>query len=98
MFPTPVEAIMTVADVEEVKEDLLSPGLLAKIRAGAEMAGGLLKRAISKIMGLFHASAGLVYLDQSLIEVKKRFVRLAEHRSLTPEHDVDVDNHHSNGM
>jgi hypothetical protein len=29
-------------------------------------------------MGLFHASAGLVYLDQSLIEVKKRFVRLHE--------------------
>lgn len=78
VFPTPVEQIMSVANVEEVKEDLLSPGLLAKIRAGAEMAGGLLKRAVSKIMGLFHASAGLVYLDQSLIEVKKRFVRLHE--------------------
>jgi hypothetical protein len=78
VFPTPVERIMSVANVEEVKDDLLSPGLLAKIRAGAEMAGGLLKRAVSKIMGLFHASAGLVYLDQSLIEVKKRFVRLHE--------------------
>ncbi|WP_035687309.1 ImmA/IrrE family metallo-endopeptidase [Bradyrhizobium sp. Cp5.3] len=78
VFPTPVERIMSVANVEEVNEDLLSPGLLAKIRAGAEMAGGLLKRAVSKIMGLFHASAGLVYLDQSLIEVKKRFVRLHE--------------------
>ena len=78
MFPTPVEEIMSVANVEEVKEDLLSPGLLAKIRAGAEKAGGLLKRAVSKVMGLFHASAGLVYLDQSLIEVKKRFVRLHE--------------------
>lgn len=78
VFPTPVERIMSVADVTEVKEDLLSPGLLAKIRAGAEKAGGLLKSAISKVMGLFHASAGLVYLDQSLIEVKKRFVRLHE--------------------
>lgn len=37
-----------------------------------------MKRALSKVMGLFHASAGLVYLDQSLIEVKKRFVRLHE--------------------
>ncbi|WP_354257396.1 ImmA/IrrE family metallo-endopeptidase [Bradyrhizobium sp. F1.13.3] len=69
---------MSVANVEEVREDLLSPGLLEKIRAGAEKAGGLLKRALSKVMGLFHASAGLVYLDQSLIEVKKRFVRLHE--------------------
>jgi hypothetical protein len=38
VFPTPVENIMSVADVEEVKEDLLSPGLLEKIRAGAEKA------------------------------------------------------------
>jgi hypothetical protein len=78
VFTTPVEEIMSVANVEEVKEDLLSPGLLAKIHAGAEKAGGLLKRAVSKVMGLFHASAGLVYLDQGLIEVKKRFVRLHE--------------------
>lgn len=78
VFPTPVDRIMSVAKVEEVTEDLLSPGLLAKIRATAEKAGGVLKRALSKVMGLFHASACLVYLDQSLIEVKKRFVRLHE--------------------
>lgn len=29
-------------------------------------------------MGLFHASAGLVYLDQTMMAVKKRFVRLHE--------------------
>jgi hypothetical protein len=78
VFPTPIDRIMSVANVEEVTEDLLSPGLLAKIRATAEKAGGVLKRALSKVMGLFHASAGLVYLDQSLIEVKKRFIRLHE--------------------
>lgn len=77
-FPTPIDRIMSVANVEEVPEDLLSPGLLAKIRNTAEKAGGILKRALSKVMGLFHASAGLVYLDQSLIEVKKRFIRLHE--------------------
>jgi Zn-dependent peptidase ImmA (M78 family) len=78
VFPTPIDRIMSVANVEEVTEDLLSPGLLAKILATAEKAGGVLKRALSKVMGLFHASAGLVYLDQSLIEVKKRFIRLHE--------------------
>jgi hypothetical protein len=30
------------------------------------------------VMGLFHASAGLIFLDQSLMAVKKRFVRLHE--------------------
>lgn len=78
VFPTPVERIMAVAKVEEVKEDVLNPGFIAKMRAGVEKAGGALKRAVSKVMGLFHASAGLVFLDQTLMAVKKRFVRLHE--------------------
>ncbi|MBL4917999.1 ImmA/IrrE family metallo-endopeptidase [Szabonella alba] len=78
VFPTPVEAIMTVAKVEEVKEDVLSPKFIDKLRSGAEQAGGALKRAVGKVMGLFHASAGLVYLDQTMMAVKKRFVRLHE--------------------
>jgi hypothetical protein len=78
VLPTPVDRIMAAARVEEVDDDLLSPGLLARIRSTVERAGGLLRSAISKVMGLFHATAGLVYLDQSLIEVKKRFIRLHE--------------------
>jgi hypothetical protein len=78
VFPTPVEQIMAVARVTEVTEDVLSNGLIDKLRAAAGLAGGLLKRAVSKVMGLFHASAGLIYLDQALIAVKKRFIRLHE--------------------
>jgi Zn-dependent peptidase ImmA (M78 family) len=78
VFPTPVEQIMTVAKIEEVKEDVLSMGFIEKLRSTAEKAGGALKRAVSKVMGIFHASAGLIYLDQTLLEVKKRFVRLHE--------------------
>jgi Zn-dependent peptidase ImmA (M78 family) len=78
VFPTPVEAIMTVAKVEEVKEDVLNPSFIDKLRSSVEKAGGALKRAVSKVMGLFHASAGLVFLDQSLMAVKKRFVLLHE--------------------
>jgi IrrE N-terminal-like domain len=78
VFPTPVEQIMRVSNVTEVKEDVLNPGFIAKLMAAAGMAGGLVKRAASKVMGLFHATAGLIYLDQTLHEVKKRFVRLHE--------------------
>lgn len=78
VFPTPVEQIMAVARIEEVKEDVLNPGFIAKLRASVENAGGALKRAVNKVMGLFHASAGLVFLDQTLMAVKKRFVRLHE--------------------
>lgn len=69
---------MTVAKVEEVKEDVLNPSFIDKLRSSAEQAGGALKRAVGKVMGLFHASAGLLFLDQTMMAVKKRFVRLHE--------------------
>jgi len=78
VYPTPVDRIMAVAKVEEVKEDVLSPGFIARLRSTVEQAGGALKRAVNKVMGLFHASAGLVFVDQTLMAVKKRFVRLHE--------------------
>lgn len=78
IFPTPIHQIMSVARVEEVTEDVLNPSFIDKLRGLAEGAGQILKKAASKVLGLFHASAGLVYLDQTLHAVKKRFIRLHE--------------------
>jgi Zn-dependent peptidase ImmA (M78 family) len=78
VFPTPIDRIMVVARVEEVKEDVLNPGFVARIVAQAEQAGHLVKRAISKVLGLFHAREGLVFINQSLMVVKKRFIGLHE--------------------
>lgn len=78
VLPTPVEQIMAVARVQEVEEDVLNPSFIAKIIGRAEKAGQVIKRALSKVMGLFHASDGLVFIDQTLIVVRKRFVRLHE--------------------
>jgi hypothetical protein len=75
LLPTPVERIMAVANVEEATEDVLNPGFLERMRAKA---GNALRRALSKVVGLFHASSGLVFLDQTLLAVKKQFVRLHE--------------------
>lgn len=75
VFPTPVDRIMAVAELEEVTNEVLNPGFIAKMRAKA---GETLKRAVSKVLGLFHATAGLVFLDQALMAVKKRFIRLHE--------------------
>lgn len=75
ILPTPVNNILEVARVEEVPEPVLSESFIAKMRTKA---GASLKRALSKIRGLFHASAGLIFLDQTLHAVKKRFVRLHE--------------------
>ena len=49
VLPTPVLQIMAVAKVDEVAEDVLNPGFIAKMRAAA---GDALKRAISKVRGL----------------------------------------------
>jgi hypothetical protein len=78
LFPTPLDQIMTVARIEEVKEDVLNPGFIAKLRAKAGLAGQAVKHALSKVLGLFHASEGLVFLSQSLMAVKKRFVGFHE--------------------
>jgi hypothetical protein len=78
VFPTPIDRIMAVARVEEVKEDVLNPGFIANLRLKAAEAGHLVKRAVTKVLGLFHASEGLVFLNQSLMAVKKRFIGLHE--------------------
>ena len=75
VYPTPIADIMVVAKVEEVKENVLNESFIAKLRA---IAGSSIKKALSKVIGLFHASEGLVFIDHSLMEVKKRFVRLHE--------------------
>lgn len=78
ILPTPIDQIMTVARVVEVKEDVLNPSFLGKFRAKAERAGQAVKRALTKVLGLFHAAEGLVFLNQSLMAVKKRFVGFHE--------------------
>lgn len=75
VFPTPIDHILDVAKVEEVKEDVLNPSFVEKMRAKA---GGYLKSAVSKVIGLFDAVAGLIFLDQSLYLPKRRFVTFHE--------------------
>jgi hypothetical protein len=78
VFPTPVADIMSVAKIVEVEDEVLSPSLVDKFRMGVEKVSGTLKRALSKVMGLFHASAGLVFIDRTLLPVRQKFIRLHE--------------------
>jgi hypothetical protein len=78
LLPTSIDQIMAAAHVEEVKDDVLDVGFIAKLRAKAAHTGQAVKRAVTKVLGIFHATAGLVYLNQSLMAVKKRFVGFHE--------------------
>lgn len=75
IFPTPVADIMTAASVEEVPEDVLSESFVARMR---KKAGSALKRALGKILGVFDARARLVFIDRTLLAVRKTFIRLHE--------------------
>lgn len=74
-FPTPIDHVMTVAKVQEVKEDVLNESFITKLRREVS---GALKSALSKVMGLFDARERLVFIDRSLHLVKQTFIRLHE--------------------
>lgn len=78
IFPTPIANIMAAANVTEVEEDVLNESFIARLRTKVGNLGQTLRTALSKVLGLFHASEGLVFIDQTLHEVKKRFIRLHE--------------------
>lgn len=78
VLPTPLAQVMAVARVEEVKEDVLNPSFAARILNKAHQAGHVIKRALTKVLGLFHASDGLVFIDRTLAVVKQRFVAFHE--------------------
>lgn len=86
-LPTPIEEVMAAAKVTEVPEDLLNEGFLTSIRRRAP---GALKRALSKVIGLFHAGARLIVVDRTIHEKKQVFVRLHEtgHASLPWQRDL----------
>lgn len=80
VLPTPVSEILGVAKVTEVKEDVLNEDadFLEKIRREFKNSGELLRKALSKVVGLFDARDGLIFIDRKLPAIKQVFVRLHE--------------------
>lgn len=74
-FPTPVTDIMATAELIVVPENVLDVGFLERRRMKA---GTALKRALSKVLGLFDAREALVFIDQSVKEAKQTFLKLHE--------------------
>lgn len=66
---------MEAAEVELAPEDILNEPFLQKMR---HQAGDALKRALSKVLGLFDAQSKLIFIDQSLPQVKQIFLKLHE--------------------
>ena len=75
VLPTPVDDILAAANVEPIDDEVLDTSLLRKLRTKA---GAALKRALSKVLGVFDAKSGLVFVDRLLQPVKQRFVMFHE--------------------
>ncbi|MDE0270121.1 MAG: ImmA/IrrE family metallo-endopeptidase [Gammaproteobacteria bacterium] len=75
VLPTPIDDILVAANVEPINDEILDSGFLRKLRSKA---GDALKRALSKVLGVFDAKSGLVFVDRLLQPVKRRFVLLHE--------------------
>lgn len=81
-FPTPVGEIMEMASVVQASECISDESLVKKLRRRfvrrAEIASNVLKRALSKVLGVLDIKAKLIYIDQTLHVVKQRFIKLHE--------------------
>lgn len=77
-LPTPVAEIMSAAEVEESDSEVLTPSFLDRLRKDISNFGGVVKKAAHKVMGLFLSSERLIFIDRSLLQVKKQFIRLHE--------------------
>ena len=74
-FPTPIEQILSTAKVKEVKDQVLDESFLREIRYKVSNS---LKSALKKVLGLFDAVSGLIFIDKSLYIKKQNFIRLHE--------------------
>lgn len=88
-FPTPVTDIMTVAKITVEPENVLDASFLERMRIKA---GPALKRALSKVRGLFDARERRVFIDQTVSKTKQTFLKLHEtgHAVLPWQRDIYV--------
>lgn len=74
-YPTPVSDVMGAARVLLSYEHVLDEGFIVRL---SKKAGKALKRALTKVIGLFDVVARLVYIDRGVLLVKQTFLKLHE--------------------
>ena len=74
-FPTPVSIVMDAAKVTLADDDILDEGFLRSMRRRAH---GLLRSALSKVLGLLDARERIIFIDRAVQAVKQTFLKLHE--------------------
>jgi len=84
-FPTPIDDILSAAQVTVAPTSIFDPGaILAYLRGKAASTASLVKKALSKVFGLYDAHENLIHIDNTLTVSKQNFLKLHE----TAHHDI----------
>jgi hypothetical protein len=74
-YPTPVSDVMGAARLLISDEPVLDESFIVRM---SRKAGKALKRALTKVIGLFDVVARLVYIDRGVLLVRQTFLKLHE--------------------
>lgn len=84
-FPTPIDDILSAAKVRVARTSLFdAAALLTYIKGKSADAAGLVKSAISKVLGLYDGHENLIHIDETVTGSKQNFLKLHE----TAHHDM----------
>ncbi len=78
-FPTPIEDILAAANLTVAPTSVFDlKHMMAYLREKGAAAGQNLKKALSKILGLYDADTRIIHIDDSVVVVKQKFLKLHE--------------------
>lgn len=78
-FPTPIDDILAAANLTVAPTSVFDPKhMLAYLRGKGAAAGQKLKKWLSKILGLYDTDTLIIQIDDSVVEVKQKLLKLHE--------------------
>ncbi|MHB9035022.1 MAG: ImmA/IrrE family metallo-endopeptidase [Armatimonadota bacterium] len=77
-FPTPVDDLVAAARLTVASDVSLDTGFLSKIYRNVTQGIEGIKRALEKVLGLLDTREKTIYLDQTVLQVRKNFIKLHE--------------------
>lgn len=79
VFPTPVDDLMAAANLVVAPKSMFDPAVfLAYVQSKAKEAVDSLKRAMSKVLGIYDAAESMVHIDYTVSPSKQNFLKLHE--------------------
>ncbi|HEY3348061.1 MAG TPA: ImmA/IrrE family metallo-endopeptidase [Nitrospirota bacterium] len=78
IFPTPVDQVLDIANVILAPDSDFGDGLLERFKKKFGSISDLVKKAKSKIIGLFDVVSKVIFIEKSLYPARKIFLKLHE--------------------